>query len=412
MASASRENYWCTDINKIASHGLATAKHGACSLMHISTVPEEYYIARQWKEKMNMDRGGFGSTEYGTNFGFVFDGVTMGGKINLYASQAFANYTAQWLLTHSEQFKHGTGIDILARKLFEGCVGGRNNPVHMNRSMDGSGGAATGLFVTIEKGTKDNLILHGASVGDSAAFQVFRRGDEAYDAARLLTPECIRSNQGASDSGGQMLLDIGIDGRIWAFSHPVKHEDLIILCSDGLTDNLHMPESRTIMPLILTLEDFDKPIQFECQQTQGGRLPTFAEISVQFSSSKRANLLDVTCEMAAIRLGNYVKWITRGRYNLEKEYFQLQTDMQMMSEEQRRVSNGEPNNQELIMGSSFVDIDKFINQKRQKDLKDKNFIAGKTDDVIIVVFLPTDPNGGQSCKVSRTYDIHPDGSYL
>eukprot|EP00039_Didymoeca_costata_P007342 m.98758 g.98758 ORF g.98758 m.98758 type:complete len:429 (-) comp13646_c0_seq5:122-1408(-) len=414
--------FWCTDIHKASSHGLATSKHGACSLMHISTVPEQYYIARHWEEKLNMDRGGFGSTNYGTNYGFVFDGITAGGKINLYAAQAFANYAARWLGQYSEKFVQGSGeLDSLAKQLFEGCVASENNPGHQDEKLDGSGGAATGLFATIEKSSKGSLVVHGASVGDSAAFQVFR-SDENYGAARLLTAECIRNQQGASDNGGQLLLDIGIDGRIWTFSHPVNNEDLIILCSDGLTDNIFMPESRTIIPLILTLTAFDQPITTNCEQTLAGRLPTHAEISKLFARTQKDKLIDVSSKTAAVRLTHYVKWITLGRHKLEKEYFQLQTDLEMMSE-QATISQSVPNNQELYMGSSSA-VDKYLNQKRQTDLKTQNFIGGKTDDVIVVVFSPTEKGTRQKSEVKtdrppsgiilppRDYDnIHCDISY-
>lgn len=85
-----------------------------------TTVPEEYYASRKWKD-MNMDRGGYGTTAQGLHFGCVYDGVSSGGAINAHAAQAFTRTTLS---------------------LLQSYVAGTDLPPEIGQSL-GAGGKAT-----------------------------------------------------------------------------------------------------------------------------------------------------------------------------------------------------------------------------------------------------------------------------
>ena len=82
-----------------------------------------------------------------TNFGCIFDGVTSGGKINLYAAQAFTDVMLHTLRSERVKIRTDT-IERVANDLFQAVTSKANNPKQPDHNAEG--GAATGAFVVVE----------------------------------------------------------------------------------------------------------------------------------------------------------------------------------------------------------------------------------------------------------------------
>lgn len=119
-----------TCIASLSSQGLFVSDDGSAAMSHASTSPRNFYKAcYNSDDVINMDRGSFGHTRNGTNFGCVFDGVTAGGKINAYAAQAFSDCAYRFLMDNAAKFQQGSGInDVLAKELFTMAINPASNP--------------------------------------------------------------------------------------------------------------------------------------------------------------------------------------------------------------------------------------------------------------------------------------------
>ena len=64
-----------------------------------------------------------------------------------------------------------------------------------------------------------------------------------------------------SDSGGQLNMCIGLSGSVQAFARPLPPGCLVLLATDGLTDNLpaEMAEADALIPLLLGCTFLDNP---------------------------------------------------------------------------------------------------------------------------------------------------------
>lgn len=284
-------------------------------------------------QAINMDRGGFGQCLDGTNCAAIFDGVSAGGKINLFAAQAFADFVTERVARCAGQFQQGASVnDILARQMFEEAVASSNNPGRRHEALNAEGGAATGMFVCIQecKG-KEYCIVNGAGIGDCTTFAICCGGTEAGDEpppeeARQLSVTGFRRGRSAKDSGGQLTMSMGVDGTIWTFSQPVDHNDIVLLCTDGLTDNVYMPEACTIIPLVASSSYFDAiPVhRYPASVGPGARLPRFADLEELTKQWPRTPADTLTPEKTVARLRSYVKWITLDEFDLEQRYYSAQ----------------------------------------------------------------------------------------
>lgn len=164
----------CTDINRVGSQGVHVSRDGTLASAHVSTVPDNYYLARNGiKGGVNMDRGGFAVMHDGARVACVYDGVSSGGLINLYAAQTFARQTIEWVAARHRSFLSTgqQGTAKLAADLFRYLQGREHNPVTRNPRWDAAGGAATGVFAVLARdrhGRDDSCVLTGAAIGDAA----------------------------------------------------------------------------------------------------------------------------------------------------------------------------------------------------------------------------------------------------
>lgn len=228
-----------------------------------------------------MDRGGFGRHADGTNVAVVFDGVSAGGKRNAYAAQAFARSTLTQLVSHKRAFTSQvtgspgspgnqmlpTGIARTAPvvELFAAALDQSNNPGENDPRFEAEGGAATGAIATFALGEgkpgKPELLLVGAALGDAAVIVVEPDRASAVPVARQLNL-VERVGGRADDSGGQLNMCMGISGTVRAFAQPIHPESLVLVCTDGLTDNLpaNASEAATLLPLLMRCTLLNNPV--------------------------------------------------------------------------------------------------------------------------------------------------------
>ncbi len=303
----------------------------------------------------------------------MFDGVTAGGKINAYAAQAFAEYTIKWLSRNHDKLKQGEGrIDLLALDVYTRCSARSNNRGTTNPEQTSEGGSATGVMAAIQPRSAEIAILNGASIGDSAAIVVHAESGEA----KLLT-HVFRRGKNPKDTGGQIIMCIGINGEVWSFSEPVTKDSLVILATDGFTDNVNMAEVSTLVPLIIRSSFFDVVQETGCSVVFGPKahLPTTRELE-KIVGATLEPLRSVTCPAAVTRLSNYVRWITEWLYQQEQEYYATLKHHVTLS--------GVP---------TPTDEEKEKKEELELHMKDLHSLrklgsAGKTDDAMMLVFRP------------------------
>ena len=198
---------------------------------------------------LNLE-GGFAHAPNGTNFGCAFDGVSSCGRRGAFAAQAFASFCLTFLSQNHHKFIHGTGAtEVLANMMFSQCG---SKSVNTCATPESEGGAATGCFAVVQPGTgKKTAILHGAVIGDAAVIVI----KPAFGLARLLSPTCRTD---LCDPGGIITMEQGIDGFVWSFSEPVDKKDIILLVTDGFTDNINSKEFSQMIPHIMCSNIFDK----------------------------------------------------------------------------------------------------------------------------------------------------------
>ena len=224
-----------------------------------------------------MDRGGFGRHADGTNVAVVFDGVSAGGKRNAYAAQAFARSTLNHLVRHKCAFTGqvtgstpaGVVRTLPAVELFGAALDPTNNPGDVDPRYEAEGGAATGAIVTFAPGdseaAKSEVLLVGAALGDAAVIVVEPPVEAgAIPVARQLN-QVERIGGCANDSGGQLNMCMGISGIVRAFAQPIHPETLVLVCTDGLTDNLPARDSEAaaLLPMLMRCTLLDNPVPGE-----------------------------------------------------------------------------------------------------------------------------------------------------
>jgi serine/threonine protein phosphatase PrpC len=331
-------------IAQVESQGIQESDDATAAFYHDSTTPPNFYMAKGYaNSNINMDRGGYGQCLDGTNCGSIFDGVSCGGMVNLFAAQAFAEAVTERVARSTDKFKQGEGVnEALAYKAFKEAASPLNNPGLQHSSSDAEGGAATGMFACVQPAGdgKQYCIVNGAGVGDCSAF-VICGGNAAVStvpkceldaeetilqAARQLSTTAFRREGDARDTGGQLTMSLGIQGRIWSFSHPVGLNDIILLCTDGLTDNLYMPEAAVLIPLIASATYFDAiPIKaYDDALGPDAHCPRHAELATLIKSAPNTPPSRLFPKQVALRLRNYVKWVTQAEFHLEQTWYEAQ----------------------------------------------------------------------------------------
>lgn len=354
--------------------------------------PTNYYRALYGiDDGLNMDRGGFAQLKFGcylifmfghiavllrrdgTNCACVFDGVTSGGIVNLYAAQSFTQSTIRFLVENHEKFEAKT-IRGLGERCFLEAVSQEHNPKHQNAAHDGEGGGATGVFVVVER-RSSSVILHGAALGDCIAIYLDRRRGIATQLSYF-----ARRNNSARDTGGQLNMCLGISGEVTSFSFPCEPDDFIVLTSDGLVDNIAHGHLDSVIPLIVCSVFFDEAPDSYCPTTRDGtnpRLPLPEDLESAIAGYPRQQLADVTCSVAATRLTNYVVWVTRFIYEVEQTYYGHKWNLHMLMKQNKSGSSP----------ALKDEIDRILALMAEMEATKPHNVV-KTDDTLVLVMTP------------------------
>eukprot|EP00656_Telonema_subtile_P016261 TRINITY_DN18577_c0_g1_i2.p1 TRINITY_DN18577_c0_g1~~TRINITY_DN18577_c0_g1_i2.p1 ORF type:complete len:301 (-),score=41.70 TRINITY_DN18577_c0_g1_i2:40-942(-) len=194
----------------------------------------------------------------------------------------------------------------------------------------------------------------GAAIGDAAVVVL----DREHRRARQLNA-VTRLNNSASDTGGQLNMSMEVSGEVVGFSEKMPADDLVVLCTDGLTDNVHPGGAfSTLIPFVAGCATFDTKVDPDCGDHSGhddfyvewqlptsvahvclllygthdvheailtGRLPSLnrGEHGSRECSVPERWLDYTSTEEAVTRLVNYVDWVTRLRATREEAYYRL-----------------------------------------------------------------------------------------
>eukprot|EP00045_Choanoeca_perplexa_P016975 m.236559 g.236559 ORF g.236559 m.236559 type:complete len:407 (-) comp17414_c0_seq3:2731-3951(-) len=360
-----------TDATILSSQGLIQGDTPTASMLHISTSPNSYYQHKYGAHAaggINMDRGGFGHALDGTNFGAVFDGVTAGGAVNAHAAQAFTDYTLRWFSQHKDVLSNmPTTLQPQLKLLFEQATSYENNP---GGDHQAEGGSATAVVATFRRvpGPDVKFQLIGGYVGDAACVVL-----HPAHGARLVTKS--RRREGCpSDTGGQLMMCMGISGKVLPLVHPIVPGTLVILTTDGFTDNVHRRDIENIVPLIVESTFFQDPVPTSVGLKHPGRLPDYEELFNLLRAAPRSELTAVTCHDATTRLGNYVQWVTRSLKAQEERFYTLSTEL----DEWRAKGQAENGRAQALEHQ----LEQLIAARGHSKL------AGKTDDCLLCVMKP------------------------
>ncbi len=168
---------------------------------------------------------------------------------------------------------------------------------------------------------------------------------------------------------------MGVDGEVWTFSEPVGVNDLVILTTDGLTDNVSAHELPVTIPLIVRARFFDVTPTAGCQTTMGpeAHLPTLAEIT-ELVGDNLDELASITCFQAAQRLLNYIVWVTKRMHDQEEQFYAAELRRRELAAAATPEARQEMETVTQLLGELRV--------------KRKLGTAGKTDDAIVMVMEP------------------------
>jgi len=446
-----------TDRNKLGSQGWEdlTSDDESISMIHESTVCEEYYLSRYGiAGGLNMDRGGYGQRQNGSNYACIFDGVSAGGQVNAHAAQLFTEYVLQAIQTNELQFTpNSEGQSNWKNFSKEVFCGAARSPCPDGIQADG--GSATGALVHFEhlpegKGAH----LRGAAVGDAAVIIVQHSTGQAV---QLNTVKRIGGDR--RDTGGQITMGSGLFGEVETFEDIVECElnpvpytrscstetrrhtthadmwdsterestsfenktspnltealrqstqgtdvhdprsraaawvatgeapslppvmgDLIILTTDGLTDNIRADDFVVVVPLIVRSCFFDGP---DSPWTNPA-LPTFSELE-RLTSAHVGELDDIAtinCEVASHRLFNYVQWVSTKTKEKESEYYAVEAQLQVLT---RRISATPEAERKAVLATLQEEIDK-LRKELDRLVEERNAVKQecKTDDCMII----------------------------
>jgi hypothetical protein len=290
------------------------------------------------------------------------------GAVNAHAAQAFADYTLRWFSQHKDILSNSeASLQPQLQLLFEQASSFHNNPGGEHQA---EGGSATAVVATFRRlpGADVKFQLIGGFVGDAACIVL-----HPAHGARLVT-KSRRREDSPMDTGGQLMMCMGISGKVMPLIHPIVPGTLVILTTDGFTDNVHRGDLESIVPLLVESTFFQEPVPSAVTLKHPCRLPDYEELFNLVRAAPRSELVSVTCHEATQRLGNYVQWVTSSLKAQEERFYTLSTEL----DELRAKGQGD--------GSRAQALDHQVEQLIQERSHRK--LAGKTDDCLLCVMKP------------------------
>jgi len=192
---------------------------------------------------------------------------------------------------------------------------------------------------------------------------------------------------------------------------PVKSEidctgDLVVLCTDGLTDNVHAEDFRAVIPLIIQSGVFDEEHYRHLPPWDQSGLPALQDIASLIEDSECSIIRTLPCEVACQRLYNYVAWVTLNSMLQETEFFKIEAKLHDLHrqvnefpEQERREALQERSSQIDELKQAMESLIARRNANRQET---------KTDDCMIIVMRAY--NSLDEGSLQMDTDVHSMGS--
>lgn len=225
--------------------------------------------------------------------------------------------------------------------------------------------------MTVERCSDTSVLVNGSSIGDVSVFGLdLERGEVT------MLNKYQRRGSDPRDTGGQICMCVGVQGKACVFSVPYPAKSMVVLATDGLTDNIHAPDLLAIVALVVRAAFFDTVPEDGCQLVRGAEahLPTLAELQALVGSAPlQASMSEVRCSQAVARLSNYVMWVTEYLRNQEQEYY--------LAEHRR---------EQLVRQRSTSEELTLVEQRLEELIAwRREGVAGKSDDAMVIAILPT-----------------------
>lgn len=383
------------------SQGLKVSAGKSRVIYHESTVPaNEYKIKGSPTEQIfrNMDRGAAGQLN-GKNYGIVCDGSSSGEYV-MKAAQAFTKSMETFIRKGSlNKNLEPTVLEGLTKEVFVNA----SKSVKVDDNTYAK--AATAVFATFADiaDRTDVYLVNGGAIGDTIAVSVNR----AQGTAKQLNTITKQNPMDHADSGGA--LQVGEMQKsdlekISTFSAEVNRDDIVILASDGLADNIYAgnleglsseegaaevkKQLELILPFIIFSSKFDLSLEELKREGQPWldkdppTLPT-AEDLKRFTKDEVIDT-SVDNEKIAQRLNNYIKFITDPQHQVVTQARDLQ---QQMIEIHHKLSSPAEKENANDLKAQLKEIEEKLEAVKQQ-IKDPKNVA-KTDDSLLIILSPT-----------------------
>lgn len=251
------------DLRKqLGSQGLKVSQNSSSAYLHESTYSSVSYNDKQLKHYVNMDRGAFFTKTDGTNGACVCDGLGGDGCFSAFVAQMVTQAVVKEFASSASKFHriHDT-IQTEAARFFtmlsQSLIYQRASQYRkLPYSGMGSTTVAVANFVTIADTVgSPTFLVQAATIGDSSIFHLSMSKKEVVSvlsSRRSITSSHTSSiDNFCSINYANDLLETCIT--------KVQPEDIIILATDGLTDNIRDGELCKVITRVVFSTFFDQP---------------------------------------------------------------------------------------------------------------------------------------------------------
>jgi len=192
------------------------------------------------------------------------------------------------------------------------------------------------------------------------------------------------------DVGGIVCDEVG-EGA--AFQEPIRdisvllaqgwQGDLIVLATDGLTDNINEKDFADVVPMIVMSSVFDDIEVSKLDIWRETRLPSKEDMAEIITLGEDDRIVDIDCQVACRRLGKYTEWVTQFAVDKEKEYFALESRHVALTKEIFEYPEVERKAQQEVRKSELDSLKESLDVLVSE--RNSNRQDSKTDDAMLIV---------------------------
>jgi serine/threonine protein phosphatase PrpC len=311
-----------TFCKEMASQGFQSdALMGAWSYSHYST---NYGLVDP-----NMDRGAVVLHPDGRMSACIADGVSGDGPLSTFVAQLSCQYIALELNKAPLHFTENLQANQqIVSTLLQQCAASIKNEFTLKRRWEDTRfkGSSTIAFATCSPVGNNLHKVHVGALGDSAVFHLSRT-DKQITQLNQIHRDLLPGGRGwnLSDCGGCIMAS----GTLYKLpnlevsSSLICEQDLLILVTDGLIDNLPEQQIPQAIRLIACHSFFDRSLDDLLKMKRSWCLgsipsiPTVQELEGFIRDNDPSGLNDsaeITTELVTKRLSTYLEWLTQPVY--------------------------------------------------------------------------------------------------